>query len=218
MKTSTKFAAATLTIASLAVAGLALAHPGTGMGMGPGMGMQQAGTPEQMAAAVATRLGDLKATLKITPAQEAAWSAYAAVVTRHAEARNAMHTAMQAQMQATSGAAQDPSALHNTMLALQQQQQTERSDALKSLYAALTPEQQAVADRTLPGPMGGGMGSGMGAGMGMGGAMGGRMGGGMGSHMGGAMSGQMPGHMAGHMAGHVAGGPGAAGAPCTNGR
>jgi Spy/CpxP family protein refolding chaperone len=159
--------------------------PGKGMGMGKGSGMR--GGP------AATNLADVKTTLKITAEQDGAWNAYAAVETRHADARNNMRDKMQAQHADPKATLPDRSAMQETMLQFRQEMQTQRTAALKDLYAVLTPEQKALADQNLngmggmrgmrgqgmAGPMGGGrmahpvghrMGGqgGMGMGMGMG--------------------------------------------------
>lgn len=180
MKTSTKILAATTLAATLAAAGAAWAHQGMGMQHG---GMNPGGMPgHDQHADAATRLDALKSALKITPAQEGAWAAYGAVVTRQVEARNNLHDKMQAQMHGPdTSAIQDHAAVRDTMQKFQQQMQTERAAALKTLYAALTPEQQALADQQMRG-MGGGrmavhMGGHMGGGMKGGGMMDGRRGG-----------------------------------------
>ena len=126
MKTSNIIFAVTIITASMAGAGSALAHGGMGpdamgmsaehaighgmmgaghdmghgmMGMGAGMhaGMGPMQGPEAPAA-TSTTLADWKAQLKITAAQEAAWSRHAALVTQQAEARAKMRTQMHAQM------------------------------------------------------------------------------------------------------------------------
>jgi LTXXQ motif family protein len=183
MKTRTAFFATTALAATLA-AGAAIAHPGMGRGMDPAAGpgvcqMQQPGAqcpqgtgpvagarqgmgpgmsmgmgPGMRGAPVSTNLADVKTALKITAGQEAAWNAYAAVVTRHDEARNNMREKMQAQLADPKAAAPDRSALHETMLKFRQDMQTQRTAALKDLYAVLTPEQKTLADQNLGG-MGG---------------------------------------------------------------
>lgn len=170
MKTTTKIIAATLAIASLAAVPVVFAHPGMGMGQGMGPGLQQGygmgpGTgmgPGMMgpglamgpgkamgrmpgaepAALAATRLAEFKSALKITAAQEPAWQKFEAATRQQAEARQAMHSAMQAQLQ-EGKAAPDMTAQRETMLKLH----TERQAARTELYAVLTPEQKALADR-----------------------------------------------------------------------
>ena len=102
MKRSTKIFAAIAATATLALAGAAFSHPGGGPGFGPGMGpghgmgygmgygMGPGGMGPgmmgpggfDMNAAAAGRLAALKAQLQITPAQEPAWKAYEATVTK----------------------------------------------------------------------------------------------------------------------------------------
>lgn len=168
MKTTTRFFA-TVIVASLAAAGAALAHPGGGMGMGmgmhngqgmgmghgpgmgpgmmghgpamgPGMGMgrMQVGDP----AMAATQLAEFKTALKITAAQEPAWSKFEAATRQQAEARQAMHTAMQAQAKDGKAPA-DWTAQRDKM----QKLHAERDLARTELFALLTPEQKALVDR-----------------------------------------------------------------------
>ena len=164
MKTTTKIVAATLTLASLAAVSIVSAHPGGGygmgygQGMGPGMmgqgygmgpgagmgpgfgmgGMQGFDSPAVMTA----RLADLKATLKITSAQEPAWATYEAQVQQQAVTRKAFHAAMLAQTQDPKVTI-DRNAQHEAMTKLFAAQ----SEARNALYAVLTPEQKAAFDR-----------------------------------------------------------------------
>lgn len=194
MKTRTTLFATTALVATLAAAGAAFAHsdmgrgmgqgmgPGTGMGMSHGMGMG----PSMHGAPAATNLADVKTTLKITAEQDAAWAAYAAVVTRHTDARNNLHEKMQALHADPKATSPDRSAMQETMLKFRQDMQAQRTAALKDLYAVLTPEQKTLADQNL-----GGMG-------GTGGqpsqGMAGRMGHGVGHHRGGQGGMGMGGH------------------------
>jgi len=136
--------------------GLAAAHPygyGPGMGGGPGYGMGYGrGDP---AAAVEGRLAYLKAELKITKAQEGAWKKYSDEARKQAESMQATRTAMQGA--ATANAA-DRMDLHNKLMKNRLEQSEKITAAFKELYAALTPEQKALADQH-PG-MGPGMGFG----------------------------------------------------------
>jgi len=156
MKTTTKIIAATLTVASLAAVSIVSAHPGGGYGMGygpgmgPGAGMMGQGYgmgPGGMhgfdsPAVTAARLGDLKAALKLTPAQESAWATYQAQVRQQVQTRQAFHTAMLAQMQDPKVTI-DHSAQHEAMSKLFAAQ----AEARNALYAVLTPEQKAVFER-----------------------------------------------------------------------
>ena len=160
MKTATKIIAATLTVAALAAASIVSAHPGGGydmgygQGMGPGAGMMgpaygmgpglamggMRGTDSP--AVITARLGDLKSTLKITPAQESAWATYEAQVRQQVQTRQAFHTAMLAQMQDPKVTI-DRNAQHEAMTKLFAAQ----AEARTALYAVLTPEQKAVFER-----------------------------------------------------------------------
>lgn len=135
-----------------------------GMGYGPmgrGMGPQSAGDPTAM---VEGRLAYLKSELKITPAQETAWQGYAGKAKQQAEAMQALRTAMQGSTQAS---APERLALRTEMMKKRGEQMEGMTAALKDLYAALTPEQKAIADQRMGGfgPM---------AGRGFGGGPGGR--------------------------------------------
>lgn len=127
--------------------------PGMGRGMGPGMGpgMGRGMGPADMTAAATARTSQLKADLKITQAQEAAWKAYETAVTQQAAAMQAMRTQMQAQ---PGTSAPDWAAHREAMFKQRQAGLQAHTAALKDLYAVLTPEQRAIADRDM-GPMGG---------------------------------------------------------------
>jgi Spy/CpxP family protein refolding chaperone len=163
MKTTSKLTAVTLAAALLAAVSLVSAHPGGGYGMGygpgmgPGAGMMGQGYGMgpgagmgpgfgmggmhglDSQAVMAARLGDLKATLKITPAQEPAWAKYEAQVRQQVEARQAFHTIMLAQIQDPKVTI-DRNAQHEAMSKLFAAQK----EARDALYVVLTPEQQAV--------------------------------------------------------------------------
>lgn len=127
---------------------------GQGYGMGPGAGMmgQGHGMGSGFAmggmhgfdspAVTTARLGDLKSTLKITPAQESAWTTYEAQVRQQAQTRQAFHTAMLAQRQ-------DPKATidHNAQHAAMSQLFAAQAEARNALFAVLTPEQKALLER-----------------------------------------------------------------------
>lgn len=177
MKTTTQIAAITLATLTLAAAGAVFAHPGMGYGMGPGPaqgmgygmgpgagqgmgmgmgpGMRGPMSGPQDAAAVGARLAQLKVEMKITAAQEGAWTAYAAVVQQQAEQRLAQRAQMQALMQdPQAAAALDRTAHREEMLKLRDEHLAARGEALKNLQAVLTPEQQALAAQGLGGGRG----------------------------------------------------------------
>ena len=107
-----------------------------GGGYGPGVGANVAANQD-------ARLAYLKAELKITSAQESAWNTYAAAMKREAESMQALRNQMFA-------AAQSGGPEQFTQRAELMKQRAARAEtmagAIKDLYAALTPEQQALAD------------------------------------------------------------------------
>ena len=149
---------------ALAVAAVTYAQPfgGMGQGYGPGMGMgpgHRAMAGVDPAAMADAHLSDLKAQLKITTGQEAAWQTFAA----QAKAQAASMQAMRAQMQQGTGTA--PERMAQRAAAMQQRAagMTAMTNAFSALYGILTPEQQAIADQNV-GMMGpGGMHRGHGA-------------------------------------------------------
>ncbi|MBI3376488.1 MAG: Spy/CpxP family protein refolding chaperone [Betaproteobacteria bacterium] len=174
MKRTSKIALGIGTALSLALASAVVnAHPfgngpgwGMGSGMGPmggmmggmgygpmgrGMGPQGFGDPSAM---VEGRLASLKSELKITPVQETAWQAYAGKAKQQAEAMQALRTTMQSSTQAS---APERLALRTEMMKKRGEQMEGMTSAIKDLYAALTPEQKAIADQRMGGfgPMAG---------------------------------------------------------------
>ncbi len=163
MKATAKFFAVTLAALSFAAASAVLAQPGMGMGpgagygpgmaqgMGPGMGPGTRGRmagPESPAVTQA-RLGDLKAVLKITAAQEPAWALYANVVTQQAQTREATRTEMLAKMQNPALSVSERTALREEAMKVRDLHLAERTQAIKSLQAVLTPEQRTIADQAM---------------------------------------------------------------------
>ncbi len=164
MKTTSKIIAAVAATLSLAVGGAVLAQPGFGMGYAPmgygGMGHGRMGyggmgygmgPGYDMTAAAAGYAAQLKVQLKVTPEQEKAWKAYEDVVTQQAAAMQAQRDQFLAQAQnAQPGAATPDFAAHRqAMFTLRESNLAAQSAALKDLYAVLTPEQKAIADRSL---------------------------------------------------------------------
>ena len=113
---------------------------------------------------VEARLAYLKTALKITAGQEAQWNAFAEVQRKHAREADQRITERRAQMQERHAKGTPPSAVERLefrqkMLAAQSQRLNELLAAGKPLYAALSPEQQKIAD-TLLAPRGHGKGHG----------------------------------------------------------
>jgi Spy/CpxP family protein refolding chaperone len=188
MKLTNKIVAGAVAALALTAGGLSLAHPGggygmgygmgpgygmhggMGYGMGPGMGGWASGPEAE--AALAGWLAALKTELKITAAQEPAWAALEKQTKEQAESLQAMHRQMQEQMHGPQAAGKTPAdfeALRAAMFKLRQANAEARAVVVKDLYAVLTAEQKAVADRRLDGPaFGSGWGRGYGPGPGRG--------------------------------------------------
>ena len=114
-----------------------------GYGGGPrggyGPGAAGAGPVERMDA----RLGFLKNELKITSDQESAWEAYATQTKTQVETMVAFH----AQGPSTAESAAERIEQHASRMKLHAEQMQATSAAVKELFAVLTPEQKATADR-----------------------------------------------------------------------
>lgn len=115
-------------------------------------GARYAGMGERMAKYREARLAKLKETLGIAPEQEAAWSAFVARTTPDVKAttREEIRAKRDEWRQLST-----PERLDRLEAAKAQRdaQQAKRHDAIRSLYASLTPEQQKVFDeRGFSGP------------------------------------------------------------------
>ena len=144
---------------SLAVAAVTYAQPSGGMGPGHGMGMgpgHKAMAAVDPATMIDSHLGDLKTQLNITTAQEAAWQTFTAAAKQQATAMQAMHT----QMQQSTGTAPERMAQRAAEMQQRAAGMVTMANALKDLYATLTPEQRTIADQHFnmmgPGGMHGG--------------------------------------------------------------
>ncbi|MBE0613639.1 MAG: Spy/CpxP family protein refolding chaperone [Burkholderiales bacterium] len=147
--------------------------PGYGMGWGgghmggygPGYGMGPQAMFNAYAGNTDEGLDALKSELAITEKQDSAWQAFAKNAKKQSENRQAWF----AKMREARSAGSAPELLEQrTELMKQRQAEMEaNAKALKDLYAALTPEQKAIADQRF-----GGFGPGYGAGYGRGGPRG----------------------------------------------
>lgn len=104
---------------------------------------------------VEARLAYLKTALKITEAQQPQWDAFAGVMRKQAQESDARIKAQHEKMAAHDGA-QHPSAIERlerrqAFMATAAARLGERLAVEKPLYAALTPEQQQIADQVLAG-------------------------------------------------------------------
>jgi hypothetical protein len=99
------------------------------------------------------RLAYLKTALKITSEQEAQWNAFAEVRRKHARQADERMQTRRAQMdkraKGTRPTAVERMEFRQKMLASQSQRVGELVSAGKPLYAALSPEQQKIADQLL---------------------------------------------------------------------
>ncbi len=128
---------------------------GRSMGYGPmgrGMGPQAYGNP---AAAAEWRLSGLKSDLKITAAQQSAWKTFSDQAKQQAEAMQNLITTAQVGAPAT---VPERLELRNQVMKQRQEQMEKGTAAFKVLYAALTPEQKAIADHRFAGGPGAGPG------------------------------------------------------------
>ena len=129
-----------LTAGVFAVAATAsLAHGGPA-----GHGMMGGASPE----AATQRLADLKTALKLTPAQQSAWSGYEQAVARAASGRAKLHESME-------GVRGQPEAMADwrvAMLKFNAQSADEINQARKALVATLSPEQKSALEQFRPGP------------------------------------------------------------------
>ncbi len=165
MKRTHLFAAATLAALSLAAATAAFAHGGSGTGPGSGPmgamhGASAPGGPQgtgDPTARMEAHLSGLKTELKITPAQELAWQVLVGQAKQQAQGHQAVHATMQGGTASTP----DRMAQHTETMKQRVAGMEKMNSALKDLYATLTPEQKATADKRF-GHQGGQMGGSMG--------------------------------------------------------
>lgn len=147
MKRSHKIVAAT--IATLSLAAVTAVFASSGMGMGPMGGMHGGFGPGghmaggDPAAQVDTHLGQFKGELGITAAQDPAWQIFAGKAKQQAQSMQAAR----AKMHEASGSASDPMAQRIEFMKQRVGDMEATNAAKKELYAVLTPEQKATADK-----------------------------------------------------------------------
>ena len=145
----TSFIKPLLIAAMLAGAGLATsAHAMGGHHGGGQMGQHQRMDPARMQQMMAQRQADLKARLKITASQEAAWNAYVASMQPPAGMGQRMDPQARQKMHEEMAALTTPQRIDrmNAMKAERDASMARRHEATKAFYAVLTPEQQSVFD------------------------------------------------------------------------
>ncbi len=107
--------------------------------------MDPAQRQQRMAERHAQRMADLKAQLKLTPAQEGAWSTYAAAMQPPAD-RLAQRPRMNRDEFAQLTTPQRIDRMEQFAVE-RQARMKQRGDAVKAFYAQLTPEQQQLYDQ-----------------------------------------------------------------------
>lgn len=116
--------------------------------------------PAQMQARIAQQQAELKAKLKLTPAQEGAWTAFTAAMQQPVHGARPDRAAIKAELDklATPERIDKMRALRAQRMSERTAAMDKRGDATKTFYAALSPEQQKVFDSQRMGR--GGMGHG----------------------------------------------------------
>lgn len=136
-------------IQSLLLAGVMAGAAGTALAYGPGMmghdGMGHR-DPAKMEQMHAKRLADLKAKLKITATQEAAWSSFAEAMKPPMGMVGKRPDRAEMDKLSTPERLDKMRALHKEHMAAMDAAMDKRSEATKALYAALTPAQQKIMD------------------------------------------------------------------------
>lgn len=136
-------------IQSLVVAGLMATAGGAAFAQAGGMmghdGMRGHRDPARMEQMHAKHLADLKAKLKITTSQEAAWTAFTDAMKPPADMGKRPDTSELDKLP-TPERIDKMRALHKERMATMDAAMTKRGDATKTLYATLSAEQQKVFD------------------------------------------------------------------------
>ena len=117
-----------------------------------GMSMKQGGMMDSVASAE-NHLSELKAKLKLTNDQEPAWQTFSDQVRDQAKLMASMHEKKKEEMKDMPKSAPDMMAMMASMMKDHAQNMSTMADNVKTFYAALTPEQQAVFDKVHMGHM-----------------------------------------------------------------
>lgn len=136
-------------IQSLVVAGLMATAGGVALAQAGGMmghdGMGH-GDPVRMAEMHAKHLSELKAKLKITASQEAAWNTFSESMKPPADMMGKRPDPAELDKLSTPERIDKMRALHKEHMAAMEAAMDKRGDATKAFYAALSPEQKKVFD------------------------------------------------------------------------
>ena len=141
-------------LATAGTCAIAQANPAP-PGAGPNATVRQEGSaghhmerhdPAKMQAGMAKRQADMKAKLKITPAQEGAWTSYTAAMQPPAHARPTPDQRAEFDKLPTPERIDKMKALRAQHMTEMNTTMDKRGDATKALYAALSQEQQKLFD------------------------------------------------------------------------
>jgi periplasmic protein CpxP/Spy len=120
---------------------------GSGMGFfsnGIARGTGMFGSPSNMQAVASTWLAALRGEIEISAAQEAAWQSFANAVAMQADAMQSMRTQM---LQVGAMSASQRAILAEQFMGRRLDAATAVSQSLATLYAQLSPSQQAILDQ-----------------------------------------------------------------------
>jgi len=137
-------------IQSLVLAGVMVAASGAALAQMDGGMMDHGakhGDPAKMEQMHTKHLNDLKAKLKITASQEAAWSAFTTSMKPPADMGKRPDRAEMEKL-TTPERLDKMRALHKERVAAMEAAMDKRNEAIKTFYAALSPEQQKTFDAT----------------------------------------------------------------------
>ena len=102
--------------------------------------------PAKMQAMMAKRQADMKATLKITPAQEGSWTSFTAAMQPPAHARPTPEQRAEFDKLTTPQRIDKMREMRTQRMTEMNASMDKRGEATKTFYAALTPEQQKTFD------------------------------------------------------------------------
>lgn len=127
---------------------LAQGTPPAGQNTGPRSEHMGKHDPAKMQAMMARHQADLKVKLKLTPAQEGAWTAYTTAMQPPAGLHQRPSDAQRAEMDklTTPERIDKMRAMRAERMTQMNAEMDKRGNATKTFYAALTPEQQKVFD------------------------------------------------------------------------
>ncbi|MHB1332013.1 MAG: Spy/CpxP family protein refolding chaperone [Sulfuriferula sp.] len=112
-----------------------------------GMGMMRGHMMKDPVATANKHLSELKTKLDITKDQEPAWKTFSDQVNAQAKNMASMHDRMKGNMQNMPMTAPDRMAMMAGMMKDRAQTMTAMAEAVKTFYAALTPEQKSTFDK-----------------------------------------------------------------------